>query len=109
VAQFGAFVSLEPGIEALLHSTQMADPPPEDPMIILKDGHKLLMRIISIEKHRQRLGLSLKDVTDDERERWTKEHGTALTVVPPGSGASATSEVDSDAAVEVVGQDVVTE
>ena len=109
VAQFGAFVSLEPGIEALLHTTQMAEPAPEDPMTALVEGNKLLMRIISIEKHRQRLGLSLKDVTEDERIRWTAEHGTILTVVPPGSGANATSEVDSDAAEEVAGQEAIVE
>jgi ribosomal protein S1 len=92
VAQFGAFVSLEPGIEALLHASQMADPAPEDPTAVLREGQKLLMRIISIESHRQRLGLSLKDVSEDERERWTEEHGTILTVVPPGSGIRTEDE-----------------
>ncbi|MBE2194359.1 MAG: S1 RNA-binding domain-containing protein [Anaerolinea sp.] len=70
VAQFGAFVSLEPGIEALLHANQIADPAPEDPTLYLVDGSRLLMRVISIEPQRQRLGLSLKDVTEEERERW---------------------------------------
>ncbi|MCC7451415.1 MAG: S1 RNA-binding domain-containing protein [Anaerolineae bacterium] len=101
VAQFGAFVSLEPGIEALLHTSQMADPAPEDPTGLLREGQKLLMRVISIESHRQRLGLSLKDVTEDERERWTAEHGTILTVVPPGTGAKSESDVDLEPAVEV--------
>jgi small subunit ribosomal protein S1 len=94
VAQFGAFVSLDPGIEALLHASQMADPAPEDPTTVLREGQKLLMRIISIESHRQRLGLSLKDVTEDERTRWTEEHGTVLTVVPSGSGANSEPEVN---------------
>jgi len=75
VAQFGAFVSLEPGIEALLHANQITDPAPEDPTLHLRDGEKLLMRVISIESHRQRLGLSLKDVTDEERERWAAGGG----------------------------------
>lgn len=101
VAQFGAFVSLEPGIEALLHTSQMADPAPEDPTGLLVEGHKLLMRVISIESHRQRLGLSLKDVSEEERERWTAEHGTILMVVPPGTGVKAASEVDSEPVVEV--------
>jgi small subunit ribosomal protein S1 len=107
VAQFGAFVSLEPGIEALLHTSQMADPAPEDPTSVLREGQMLLMRIISIESHRQRLGLSLKDVTEEERERWTAEHGTVLTVVPPGSGAKSSSEVDSEVGVEVAAQEAI--
>lgn len=65
VAQFGAFISLDPGIEALLHTSQISDPPPEDPSLVLREGQKLVMRIISIEADKQRLGLSLKDVAKD--------------------------------------------
>jgi small subunit ribosomal protein S1 len=109
VAQFGAFVSLDPGIEALLHTSQMADPAPEDPTGLLNEGQMLLMRIISIESHRQRLGLSLKDVTEDERGRWTAEHGTILTIVPPGTGANPPDDVDSSAAVEVAEEEAIAE
>ncbi len=70
VTQFGAFVSLEPGIEALLHTSQMADPAPADPTELVREGDKLLMRVISIESHRQRLGLSLKEVTEEEKAEW---------------------------------------
>ncbi len=102
VAQFGAFVSLKPGIEALLHTSQMAEPPPEDPTGLLREGQHLLMRIITIESHRQRLGLSLKDVSDEERARWTAEYGTILTTVPPGTGQKAEDEVDSTPVEEMV-------
>lgn len=83
VQQFGAFVSLDPGIEALLHASQMADPTPEDPTLLLKEGEKLLMRVISIESHRQRLGLSLKDVSEEERERYSAETGVVLASIQP--------------------------
>ncbi len=69
VAQFGAFISLDPGIEALLHASQMADPVPTDPTLLVHEGERLLMRVISIEPERQRLGLSIKDVTDEEKAR----------------------------------------
>ncbi|HEX3054194.1 MAG TPA: S1 RNA-binding domain-containing protein [Aggregatilineaceae bacterium] len=62
VTQFGAFVSLDPGIEALLHASQISDPAPEDPTVLLRDGQSIKARIISIEPHRQRLGLSIRDV-----------------------------------------------
>jgi ribosomal protein S1 len=74
VTQFGAFVSLEPGIEALLHTSQMADPAPEDATQLVHEGQKLLMRVISIESHRQRLGLSLKEVTEAEVAEWQAKH-----------------------------------
>jgi small subunit ribosomal protein S1 len=67
---FGAFISLEPGIEALLHVSQMSANPEENPLRHLYEGQKLLMRIISIESDRQRLGLSLTEVTAAEKAQW---------------------------------------
>ncbi len=67
---FGAFISMEPGIEALLHISQMSDNSEENPQRHLYEGQKLLMRIISIEAARQRLGLSLTEVTAAEKAQW---------------------------------------
>ena len=67
---FGAFISLEPGIEALLHVSQVSSNPEENPLRHLYEGQKLLMRIISIESDRQRLGLSLTEVTAGEKAQW---------------------------------------
>ena len=66
VTQFGAFVSMEPGIEALLHVSQISDPPPADPTQILHEGQVIQARVISIESHRQRLGLSIRDVDNGD-------------------------------------------
>jgi small subunit ribosomal protein S1 len=74
VAQFGAFVSLDPGIEALLHASQLSEPPPIDPTLIVHEGQHLLMRVISIEPDRQRLGLSLKEVSDEEKAKWQERN-----------------------------------
>ena len=73
VTQFGAFVSMEPGIEALLHISQMGEPQPEHPSLLVHEGQQLLMRVISVEPDKQRLGLSLKEVGTDEKERWDEK------------------------------------
>jgi small subunit ribosomal protein S1 len=62
VTQFGAFVSLDPGIEALLHASQIAEPAPVDPTQLLREGQTIKARIISIEPHRQRLGLTIREI-----------------------------------------------
>ncbi|MBL8166045.1 MAG: S1 RNA-binding domain-containing protein [Anaerolineae bacterium] len=101
VAQFGAFVSLDPGIEALLHGSQLADPPPNDPSLIVHEGQRLLLRVISIEPDRQRLGLSLKEVTDEEKARWQERRAAGDTSQTAGSIVSeeaVQSEVTNDAA-----------
>ncbi|HMM29538.1 MAG: S1 RNA-binding domain-containing protein [Chloroflexota bacterium] len=66
VTQFGAFVSMDPGIEALLHASQISDPPPADPTHLLHEGQIIQARVISIESHRQRLGLTIRDVDNGD-------------------------------------------
>lgn len=78
-ANFGAFVSLDPGIEALLHASQISDNSPEDVSQIIHEGDVLLMRVISIESDKQRLGLSIKEVTPEERINWETENEMKLT------------------------------
>ncbi|MDX2163157.1 MAG: S1 RNA-binding domain-containing protein [bacterium] len=91
VTQFGAFVSLEPGIEALLHTSQIADPAPEDASLVVHEGQRLLMRVISLEADKQRLGLSLKEVAQDEIAKWQQTRAAA-------------AQVDGSAPVEIVPQ-----
>lgn len=70
VTDFGAFINLEPGIEGLLHGNHLADPIPQNLAEVLKEGETLLLRVISIESENQRLGLSLRDVTESEWAAW---------------------------------------
>jgi small subunit ribosomal protein S1 len=91
VAQFGAFVSLEPGIEALLHVSQISNPSPADATAVIYEGQSLLMRIISIEADKQRLGLSLKEVTPEEHEKWLARRAEAGV---PAEDDAENAEVD---------------
>ena len=99
VTQFGAFVSLDPGIEALLHASQMSDPAPVDPTHLLQEGQTISARIISIEPHRQRLGLSIRDMDSGlELQMGTLEQAAAAEIE---AGASDAYTVES-AVVEPV-------
>ena len=73
LTDFGAFIRMEPGIEALLHLSQMDEPQPEHPSLIVHEGQDLLMRVVNIEPERQRLGLSLKAVMPAEMEPWLEK------------------------------------
>jgi small subunit ribosomal protein S1 len=84
IAPFGAFISMKPGIEALLHISQLADHEVSDTSQIVTEGETYLLRIISIEAERQRLGLSLKNVTDAERAEWEAKQTDASKEVPVG-------------------------
>jgi small subunit ribosomal protein S1 len=68
IVQFGAFVELENGIEALLHTSQMGDPPPDQPEEIVSVGEQIVARIITLEPRKQRMGLSLKGIDEPETD-----------------------------------------
>jgi small subunit ribosomal protein S1 len=105
VAQFGAFVSLDPGIEALLHTSQIAEPPPEDPSLVVHEGQRLLMRVISIEADKQRLGLSLKEVTDEEKARFLAAKNEAAPEAPADTPVAETAaETSTEVADEAVAE-----
>ncbi len=91
---FGAFVSLDPGIEALLHVSQMSHNPEENPLRHLYEGQKLLMRIISIESEKQRLGLSLTEVTPAELEQWEERQMELVAQARAAAEAEAEAERD---------------
>jgi small subunit ribosomal protein S1 len=95
VTQFGAFVSLEPGIEALLHASQLSDGAPVDPTQILHEGQTVAARIISIEPHRQRLGLSIRDV----------DNGFDLPAAEIEPSVSAVDTVESDLVEPLVAEE----
>jgi len=92
VESFGAFVGLEPGIEALLHVSQMSRSSEESPLGHLYEGQKLLMRIISIEAGRQRLGLSLNEVTDAEMAQWEERQMEPVAAAEAEAGLEDISE-----------------
>ena len=70
VVRFGAFIEIEPGLEGLLHVSEFADIAPRDPRGLVKEGDRLLVRIIRIQGWRRRMGLSLRQVSEAEWEAW---------------------------------------
>lgn len=70
IVDYGAFVEVEPGVEGLLHTSQIAAANVNDPREVLKEDEIHLLRVISIDADRQRMGLSLKAVTPTEQIEW---------------------------------------
>ena len=99
---FGAFISLDPGIEALLHVSQMSANPDENPLRHLYEGQKLLMRVISMEADRQRLGLSLTEVTAAEKAQWEERQlelvAAAAEAAQQEAEAAEAAQQDAEAA-----------
>ncbi len=70
LVDYGAFVEIEPGIEGLLHVSQLSRGTVENVSDVVQEGETHLLRIVNIDKKRQRMGLSLKAVTAMEQIEW---------------------------------------
>ncbi|MGD2143830.1 MAG: S1 RNA-binding domain-containing protein [Anaerolineae bacterium] len=78
VLDFGAFVQLGLGVEGLLHVSEMTGASQLSPTEILETGQKVLVKIIGIDTHKQRITLSARQVQRDQWELWMAEHKIAL-------------------------------
>ena len=59
LTNFGVFVSLEEGLEGLLHISELADHKVENPEDVVKVGQTVEVRIIKIEPEERKVGLTL--------------------------------------------------
>ncbi len=59
VVPFGAFVALEPGVEGLLHRSELGLEPQQSPRAALRAEQQLVLRIVALDPGAERLSLSL--------------------------------------------------
>ena len=62
VVAFGAFVEILPGVEGLVHISELADHHVESPSEVVEPGTTLNVKILEIDEERRRLSLSIKRV-----------------------------------------------
>jgi small subunit ribosomal protein S1 len=62
LTDFGAFVELEPGVDGLLHISQMSNRPINTPAEIVSVGDELTLLVIRVDPNERRIGLSLKEL-----------------------------------------------
>jgi small subunit ribosomal protein S1 len=78
LTDFGAFVELEPGVDGLLHISQMANRPVSRPDELVNVGDELGLLVIRVDPHERRIGLSLKELAhaiEPPREVDDRGHG----------------------------------
>ena len=111
VVAFGAFVEILPGVEGLVHISELADHHVENPSEVVEPGTELKVKILEVDEERRRLSLSIKRVEGQDlpmRDIQPPEGGT-----PPAAGedtpdldlseevfAEPPPEVEAEAAAE---------
>ena len=81
LTNFGVFVELEPGLEGLLHISELADHKVDKPEDVVKVGDEIEVRILRVDVGERKVGLSRKQVTPGEEE------GVAEEAAAPEAGA----------------------
>lgn len=73
VTDFGLFVEVEEGIEGLIHVTELGKKI-KNPAEAFKEGDQVQAKIIHVSAEERRLGLSVKQLKEDEERRKPKEY-----------------------------------
>ena len=63
---FGAFAEIIPGVDGLIHNSQISDKPVSNPASVLKAGDKVDVKIIAIDRDKNRISLSIRAALDPD-------------------------------------------
>ncbi|MBC7227127.1 MAG: S1 RNA-binding domain-containing protein [Thermoflexales bacterium] len=98
VTDIGAFVELEPGVEGLLHASELIGAPDVTPQQVLKPGETILVKVLEVNPSRRRIRLSARRVRRDEWERWAAEKAARERAAKPAPEAEmAVFEAEAEA------------
>jgi small subunit ribosomal protein S1 len=109
VVTFGAFVEILPGVEGLVHISELAQHHVENPREVVSQGDAVNVLILEVDAERRRLSLSLKRVEDGQEPLPRADGGESVHLTPNlnlsedvfPAGAAVTEEVATDeAAIE---------
>ena len=101
VVAFGAFVEILPGVEGLVHISELADHHVENPSEVVEPGTSLNVKILEIDEERRRLSLSIKRVEGQNMPmQGLSEQIAAAEQSSEGSTAGPVAEDDSPALQE---------
>ncbi|WP_026883031.1 bifunctional 4-hydroxy-3-methylbut-2-enyl diphosphate reductase/30S ribosomal protein S1 [Clostridium akagii] len=63
-SNFGAFIELEPGVDALTHISEISHKRINKPSDVLAIGEEIKAKILEVSKDNKKIGLSIKEVED---------------------------------------------
>ena len=93
VVAFGAFVEILPGVEGLVHISELADHHVENPNEVVEPGSTLNVKILEIDEERRRLSLSIKRVEGQNMPM--QDLGEQIAEAEGADAAAAQAETES--------------
>jgi small subunit ribosomal protein S1 len=102
VVTFGAFVEIMPGVEGLVHISELAAHHVENPREVVSQGDSVRVKVIEVDADRRRLSLSLKRVEGGAPVRSPEAPAPQLDlsedVFPEGAAVEQAAEPAAEAA-----------
>ena len=120
LTDYGAFVELAPGVEGLIHVTEMSWTRKNvHPSKVVSTGQVVTVQVLEIDREKRRISLGLKQCQDNPWEAFTKSHnvgdkveGTVRSLTDFGLFVALTEEIDglvhvSDLSWDVSGEEAL--
>jgi small subunit ribosomal protein S1 len=92
ITNFGVFVELQPGLEGLLHVSELSDGKVESPEDVVKVGDELEVKVLRVDTKDRKIGLSRKNLHDPN----VPEDVEIPDVEGPGAEAAARKDKEKE-------------
>ncbi|MCL6642659.1 MAG: 30S ribosomal protein S1 [Candidatus Bipolaricaulota bacterium] len=83
LADFGAFVHLEDGVEALLHISEMSWDKVNKPSDVVREGQEITAKVIKSDASKRKIRLSLKELQEDPWHKFLESYSVGSIVEGP--------------------------
>ncbi|MBO5291575.1 MAG: 30S ribosomal protein S1 [Lachnospiraceae bacterium] len=96
MTDFGAFVELEPGVDALLHVSQISKEHIEKPSDVLKVGEEVTAKVVDFNEEDKKISLSMKALLAPEPKEEVEEEESDADVVSVDIDAVIANQKDEE-------------
>lgn len=94
IAPFGAFVTLEDGVDALIHISQLADHRVNRVEDIVKVGDEVSAKVIECKPEEKRISLSIRETLEDSQKAVEQEALESQQEIPAVTIGDAVGDID---------------
>ncbi len=74
LVSFGAFVEIQPGVEGLVHISEIANRHIGTPGEVLEEGQEVEAKVLDVKPEEQRISLSIRQLLEDEENANVEEY-----------------------------------
>lgn len=74
LVNFGAFVEVEPGVEGLVHISEIANRHIGTPQEVLEENQTVKVKVLDVNEKNERISLSIKELEQEQAEKEFKQY-----------------------------------